>query len=611
MQRLTFIRLCAALVCVAPALAEQPVAKGRFEKEIAAFEAAELAKPSPPGGIVFTGASGIRMWRTLAEDFAGLPVINRAFGGSYTSELTEYADRILIPLKPRVIALQPGSNDLTTGKTPEQVLADFQAFVTKTRGALPDVRIVYLGINPSPKRWPIRDAMQRTNALIRDYTQTEKNLAFVDLWPTSIGPDGQPVPDHFIADELHPSRKAYQLRAPIIRPYLEQTATAGKAPAAASSNYDESKIVPYALPDLFTLADGGKVTTSEMWESRRRAELLEIFRREVYGFAPPKPETLAFRLEASDPVAMEGKATRKQVAISFQLGGETFAFHVILFVPNQRTAPAPVFLLLNHRPITNTDPTRQTRSDFWPAEEVIARGYAIAAINVSAEVEPDKRDATAGVRTFYRQHFAKPDELTWGALAAWAWAGSRALDYFETNADVNAAQVSIIGHSRTGKTALWAAAEDTRFALACANGAGEGGPALARRNFGETLSQITTSFPYWFAAKYATYADKVETLPIDQHELVALVAPRGYHGGDGTRDSWADPRGLWLSLVEASKVWAIFGKTAAWQGEMPPVNELRMDGSLAYHIHEGGHDLTALDWKLYLDHADQLFRRKN
>ncbi len=381
------------------------------------------------------------------------------------------------------------------------------------------------------------------------------------------------------------------------------------ASAAPVSNSDESKIVPYTLPDIFTLADGGKVTTPAVWESQRRGELLEIFRREVYGIAPPKPETLAFRVVDSDPRAMEGKATRKQVAISFQLGGETFTFHVILFVPNARTAPAPVFLLLNHRPITNTDPTRETRSDFWPAEEVIARGYAIAAINVAAEVEPDKRDATTGIRAFYRQHFAKPDELTWGALAAWAWAGSRALDYFETDADVNAAQVAVIGHSRTGKTALWAAAADTRFALACVNGAGEAGPALARRNFGETIAQITTSFPYWFAPKYATYAGKPETLPIDQHELIALVAPRGYHGGDGTRDTWADPRGSWLSLVEASQVWAMFGKAAAWQGEPPLANELRTDGPLAYHIHEGVHDLTTLDWKLYLDHADQLFHR--
>jgi len=220
MKSVILLRLCAALVCVASALGQQ-APKQRFEKEIAAFEAADKTNPPLPGGIVFTGASGIRMWRSLAEDFPGLPVINRGFGGSYTYELTDYADRIIIPLKPAVVALQPGSNDLTIGKTPEQVLANFQTFVTKVRGALPDVRIVYLGINPSPKRWEIRDAQQRENTLIRDFTGKQKNLAFVDLWTSCIGPDGQPLPEFYIADRLHPTRKAYQLRAPIIRPYLE------------------------------------------------------------------------------------------------------------------------------------------------------------------------------------------------------------------------------------------------------------------------------------------------------------------------------------------------------------------------------------------------------
>jgi len=194
---------------------------GRFEKEIAAFEAADRAKPPQPGGIVFTGASGISMWKTLAEDFAGLPVINRGFGGSYSADLIKYADRILIPLKPRVIALQPGSNDLVNGKTPEQGLTDFDAFVKKVRATLPEVKIVYLGINPSPKRFDIRDAQQRTNQLIEEHCKAGKNLAFVDLWPSSIGPGGQPLPEFFIADQLHPSRKAYQLRAPMIRPFVE------------------------------------------------------------------------------------------------------------------------------------------------------------------------------------------------------------------------------------------------------------------------------------------------------------------------------------------------------------------------------------------------------
>jgi len=204
---------------------------------------------------------------------------------------------------------------------------------------------------------------------------------------------------------------------------------------------------------------------------------------------------------------------------------------------------APVFLLLNHRSIENTDPTREKKMEFWPAEYAIERGYAMAAINVAVEVDPDKRDATDGIRQFYKKHYPKPDELTWATLSAWAWSASRAMDYFETDPDINAAQVAVIGHSRTGKTALWAAAQDTRFALACVNGAGEGGPSLARRNFGETLAQVGYGFPYWFTPKYLAYAGKADTLPIDTHELIALVAPRGYHGGDATRDLGADPRG--------------------------------------------------------------------
>ncbi len=380
---------------------------------------------------------------------------------------------------------------------------------------------------------------------------------------------------------------------------------ASLAVAAPPANYDEGKIVPYTLPALFTLADGGVVTTGAQWENERRAELLEIFSREVYGVSPPKPLTLTFRTKLSDSAAMDGEATLKQVSIEFETDGQKFSFQLTILIPNKRSAPAPVFLLLNHRPPEVADPTRRTRSDFWPAEEVVKRGYAAAVINVSAEVEPDKPNATTGVRALYR----KQPEFTWGALAAWAWAGSRAMDYFYTDPDIHAGQVAVIGHSRSGKAALWAAAQDTRFALACVNGAGEGGPALARRNFGETLAQITTTFPHWFTPKYAGYADKENTLPIDQHQLVALVAPRGYHGGDGVKDSWADPLGSYLSLAEASKVWNLLKKSAPWSDKMPPVGEMRMDGPLAYHLREGGHDLTITDWNHYLDHADLLFAR--
>ncbi len=372
------------------------------------------------------------------------------------------------------------------------------------------------------------------------------------------------------------------------------------------SNFDETKVPPWSLPGLLAFKDGTKIANPADW-TRRRAELLDVYRREVFGVSPPRPEGLTFKQVESNPRAMDGAATLKRIAVSFALGGETFTFHVTLFVPNRRTGPASVFLQLNHRGVENTDPTRRTRMDYWPAEYVIARGHAIAAINVAAEVDPDDAKATTGVRAFYRKHHARAADFTWGTLAAWAWSGSRAVDYFLTDADLDAKRIAVLGHSRTGKTALWAAAQDERFALACVNGAGEGGPALARRHFGETLGQITEKFPHWFTPRYASYAQRIDELPVDSHQLIALVAPRGYHGGDGTHDLWADPRGAWLALVEASKVWALHGKAPPLKDKMPLVNDLLMQGSLAYHLHAGPHALTTFDWKLYLDHAEAFY----
>jgi hypothetical protein len=372
-------------------------------------------------------------------------------------------------------------------------------------------------------------------------------------------------------------------------------------------NVVESKVHPYTLPEIFVLKNGKRVQDKAAWEKSRRAELLDLFRSEVYGVAPVKPGDLSFRVVESDRNAMGGKATLKRVAIGFRLQDQPFTFHLTLFVPNQRRGKAPVFLLLNHRNPDNTDPTRKIKSEFWPAEYAIDRGYAMAAVNVADEVDPDKRDATTGIRAFYRQHSAKPAEFTWATISAWAWSGLRAMDYFETDSDIDTRRVAVVGHSRGGKTSLWAGAQDTRFSLVCVNDAGEGGPSLSRRDFGETLGQITRNFPYWFTPKYSTYADKVDKLPIDQHELVALVAPRGYHGADASHDLHADPKGSWLALVEASKAWVLYGKPVT-RPEMPMVNDLMVNGPIGYHIREGGHGLTMYDWKLYLDHADRLWK---
>ena len=219
------------------------------------------------------------------------------------------------------------------------------------------------------------------------------------------------------ADPATPDFSAQEKTYPWV---LSETFLAETSVVQSSSNLYEAKAGNPVLPDLFTLADGTKAATPEIWAARRRPELLALFASEVYGVSPPRPDNLQFQVIAEDPRAMDGKATLRQVRISFALGPDTFSFNLSLFVPNRRAGRVPVFLLLNHRPPDNTDPTRAKKSDFWPAEYVIARGYAIAAINIAAEVDPDQRNATTGLRQFYRAHYPRPETLTWATLAAWA-----------------------------------------------------------------------------------------------------------------------------------------------------------------------------------------------
>ena len=202
------------------ARAEAPAAHP-FEKEIAVYEAADKANPPPQGGIVFTGASGIRLWKTLVQDFPGLTVLNRGFGGSQLSDSIHFAERIVIPYRPKAVVIQAGGNDINAGKTPEQVLSDFEAWVAKVRAALPEVRLVYLGQGPSPARWAQREKQQQANQLIRDSIAKGRNMAFVDIWAPCLNANGEPRPELYVEDKLHPSAEQYQIRAKLIRPALE------------------------------------------------------------------------------------------------------------------------------------------------------------------------------------------------------------------------------------------------------------------------------------------------------------------------------------------------------------------------------------------------------
>jgi dienelactone hydrolase len=373
----------------------------------------------------------------------------------------------------------------------------------------------------------------------------------------------------------------------------------------AAFNYEEARVPAYTLPDLFPGA-GATIRTPDDWRTRR-ADLLDLFRDNVYGRSPGKPTRLRFEPSASEP-AMGGAATLKRVAIISEHNERQHRFDLTLFLPNARREPAPVFLLLNNRPASNTDPTRRELSDFWPAEQVIARGYAIAAIQVS-DLAPDDKDRyrDGAIRLFEDDSAARPD-TAWAALAAWAWGASRAMDYFETDSGVDAKRVAVVGHSRGGKAALWAGAEDERFALIVSNESGEGGAALTRRHFGETLARITETFPHWFAGKYTSFSGRIDALPIDQHMLLALMAPRAIYIASADEDLWSDPRGEFLSLVHASPVFALWGDRPLGAEEMPPLDRPLVAQRRGYHVRRGGHNLTRYDWQSFMDFADTLWK---
>lgn len=374
---------------------------------------------------------------------------------------------------------------------------------------------------------------------------------------------------------------------------------------------DASGAPAYRLPDPLVTNSGQKVTTAQQWKTTRRPEVLELFREHVYGRVPSTAYTKRFKVE-EDRNAMNGNATLKQVAITIDSGGRSLTFHLSLFIPNKAPKPAPAFLLICNRSVDNIDPTRVKKSEFWPAEEAIERGYAMAAF-FNGEIDPDDKTDTAfkdGIHAVLDRGARPPD--AWGTLAAWAWGASRCMDYFETDHDIARDKVAVIGHSRGGKTALWAAAEDERFAIACSNDSGCGGAALSRRkNPGkETVAVINRAFPHWFNQNFKAYGGREDALPVDQHMLMALIAPRAVCVHSASQDLWADPRGEFLSLVNARPVFQLFGKQALGNAnEMPAMGEALHGDGAHYYMRDGKHNLTLEDWTAYMDFADRLYGR--
>jgi hypothetical protein len=395
-------------------------------------------------------------------------------------------------------------------------------------------------------------------------------------------------------------------------------------------NYDEAKVPKFTLPDPLMMADGAPVKSVKAWESKRRPEILELFKKEMYGRAPGKPAKQSYFVLSHHKNVLGGKADRKQVEVRFAGTGEGPRMTILIYLPARAKGPVPTFLTLNFRGnhTLHPDPAirlphswvrgkvkgetennratekgRGLAKSRWPVETILARGYALAAIYYG-DIDPDFDDGWKnGVHALYpATHKRKPEE--WGSIATWAWGLSRAMDYLETDREIDHQRVAVMGHSRLGKTSLWAGASDPRFALVISNNSGCGGAALSRRAFGETVQRINTSFPHWFCDNFVKYNANENKCPVDQHQLIALIAPRPVYIASAVDDRWADPKGEFLSGLHANPVYQLYGLPGLPAKKQPPLDTPSM-GSIGYHIRSGRHDVTKFDWAAYLKFADK------
>ena len=402
-------------------------------------------------------------------------------------------------------------------------------------------------------------------------------------------------------------------------------------------NYDEAKVPDYSLPNPLQLDGGEEVVDAETWRNLRRGEILALFESHMFGRVPIDGQGVRFGEAEIERGALDGTAIRKQLKVYFDGSPDGPTGDLLIYLPVSSQGPVPTLVGLNfggnHR-VDNepgiwlttswvrdrddetvvdhraTEKGRGASRSRWPAREVIARGYGMATMYYG-DIDPDFDDGFQnGVHSLApADDGVKRDGDAWGSIAAWAWGLSRVMDYFETDDDVDHNRVAVLGHSRLGKTALWAGARDERFALVISNNSGCGGAALSRRRFGENLARINSVFPHWFCRNFHQYNHNEDSLPFDQHMLAALVAPRPLYVASATEDTWADPKGEFLSLQHASSVYELLGKRGLGDVAMPAADQ-PVQRDVAYHLRTGKHDITPYDWQCFMDFADRHFGRK-
>jgi hypothetical protein len=381
------------------------------------------------------------------------------------------------------------------------------------------------------------------------------------------------------------------------------------------SNYDEAKVRPYTLPDPLRLLNGSHVRDATQWRTARRPEILRLYETEIYGRVPEKTPAVTWLVTETDASAREGTAVMKRVTGKIGDAPAAPEIRLTVYTPANATRAVPIILLVNFGGGPPAPPNAARGrggagppSDPPVAAEIINRGWGYATVGY-LDIQPDRRDSSKegviGAALAAGQTQPAPDE--WGTISAWAWGVSRIIDYFERDSSINAKQVALFGHSRLGKTALWASAKDERIAAVFSSCSGEMGAALARRDWGETVDDMAQNFPWQFAGNFQKWVGRWNEMPVDAHMLVALSAPRPVFVTGGTTDQWADPVGMFQAHVAAGPVYRLLGEKDLGVTSLPPLDTPITAGDLGWHYHTGGHSATPADWKAFLEFVAKYF----
>ena len=399
--------------------------------------------------------------------------------------------------------------------------------------------------------------------------------------------------------------------------------------AQMDANYDEAKIPNYILPETLRLENGTYITSVSDWEKLRRPEIIEMFSTQMFGKTPTQNLKVTYKTVAENENDLNGLAHSRQILMTFSNGSDFRDVMLLIFYPNNIKGKAPVMLSYNwggnqtvapnsdiipsisaQRRIAK-DSTRVRRgndSSFWSINMIVSLGYAFVTLSPT-DIYPDTKGIEAKEESImplfddYKTTKDNPD--SWGAIGAWAWGLSRVMDYMEKDTRLDAKKVAIMGHSRHGKAVLWAGAQDKRFSVVISNNSGCGGAALFKRVIGENIEIITTAFPYWFCKNFNQYAANEDKLPFDQHQLLALVAPRALYVASAEDDLWADPKGEFLSAVYAGQIYKLYGKKGLETDIMPQIHQPIMVGDVGYHIRAGKHSVTNYDWLAFINFANK------